>query len=803
MILGGIAAVCIPFFIAGIIIYIQLSNSLLELTEEKSVHIAQNIAAFIDATLMQETKLVSAIAADPDIVDASKTGDYRIAQTALEAIQARIGSGGFAFFLTDKDGIIRADSLFPQQIGIDLSDRNYFLQAKEGKTTVEGPLFPKGTASPEVPIIVVCAPIRGKNNFYGIVALPIEAEFLAKSISGKKLGQTGYTFLINAEGLVIVHPKRELILRLHLFDRPGTEEMAKIIHDKKTGTASYFLEGSEMIAGLARVDLTGWIVVFNQSRDEIMSPVNKILSAMFISAVIFLIITIFIIIVFFSRISHPINKLMEVMKQVTQHSTEIILQIGLDRKIIFANPAFEKITGIKSESIIGTEPDLNTPNNISANVIWDLLKAGTPWSGRVELKGNKADPITLDVMLVPLRDDRGFIQGYLEIGRDITAELMFEKRLQQAQKLEAVGTLAGGIAHDFNNILSGIFGYAELALMEKSSASETERYIRQILAASERARDLVSQILTFSRKTDVELRPLMPKSVLKEALKLLRASIPATIDIQSKINSDSAIMAEPTQIHQVVMNLFTNSVHAIRENTGTITLELEDFMVDDEFVKTHPNIKQGKHIMLRVSDTGNGIEPKILDHIFEPFYTTKSQGEGTGLGLSVVHGIVQKLGGIVTTYSEIGKGATFNIIIPTIQSDDAEPYQNGSVIREGEERIVVVDDEPDAAAMIRHMLNSVGYKVTAFTDSGEALEAIQTNPNGFDLIIANYSMPHITGLEMAKKLRESGIKIPMILTSGYLDENIETAARKAGISDVVVKPINTYKLTDAIHTALR
>ena len=217
-----------------------------------------------------------------------------------------------------------------------------------------------------------------------------------------------------------------------------------------------------------------------------------------------------------------------------------------------------------------------------------------------------------------------------KLGRDITAELMFEKRLQQAQKLEAIGTLAGGIAHDFNNILGAIFGYAELALMKTDSVEDTKRYIKQIKIASERARDLVSQILTFSRKTDIELRPLMPKLVMKEAIKLLRASIPAKIDIKSKLVSNSVIKAEPTQLHQIVMNLFTNAVHAMGDQAGTITLELEDFIVAEEFTKTHPNIQRGKHVKIRVSDSGSGINPEILDKIFEPFFTTKSLGQGTG-----------------------------------------------------------------------------------------------------------------------------------------------------------------------------
>lgn len=802
-IFGGIATVFIPFFIAGIIIYLQLSSSLLNMTEEKAVLIAKDISNLIDATLMQEISMASAIAADPDIIEAAKTGNYSEAQSELEAIYKRIGMDLFTIFLLDKNGISRAEALYSQQIGLDLSNRDYFLMAKQGRTSVSGPLFARGSATPGESIIVVSAPIQEGNEFYGLVALPFNTDFLVDILSQKKLGQTGFAYMINDEGIVLVHPRKNYILKLRLLDQPGTERMKKLVMDKEAGAVSYSIDGAEKIAGLARVNLTDWTVVFSQTRDEIMSPVNKTLYAILISAIVFLFVIIAIIIVFTSKISTPIQKMMEMLKQVTRHSTEIILQIGLDRQIIFANPAFEKITGLKSADITGSEPILDNTNNISPDAIWSSLETGVTWSGRLVLKTTSHDAITLEAMIVPFKDESGSIQGYLEIGRDITSELMYEKRMQQSQKLEAVGTLAGGIAHDFNNILSGIFGYAELSLMKKKYDPAMEKYIREIIKASERARDLVSQILTFSRQTEVELKPLLPKSVLKEALKLLRASIPATITIQSKINSNSAIMAEPTQIHQVVMNLFTNAVHAIGDNAGTITLELDDFMVDEEFTRTHPDIIKGKHVILRVSDTGSGIDHEVLDHIFEPFFTTKSHGKGTGLGLSVVHGIVKNLGGIITTYSEVGKGTVFNIIIPCTQRDDSILHKDELLPREGTERIAVVDDETAITTTMQSILTNLGYSVKSFTDSMEALRALETNLDDFDLVITDYSMPRITGLEIAKRLKEKGADIPIILTSGYLDKNIEDAARNTGIAEIIIKPINTYQLTDAIHRVLR
>lgn len=802
MILGGIVAVLIPFLIAGIIIYVQISNSLLEITEERSLHTANDISEIINMTLLQEIKLASAIAADPDIIAASQTGDYREAQNELKQIYQRIGKDFFTIFLLDKYGIARAEAFFSEQIGLDLSDRDYFIKAKEGQTTVAGPIFARGNATPGESILLVAVPIQERGDFLGVVALAFNTVFMVDILSQKNIGKMGFAFLFNAEGLILVHPKKELILKWNILDQPGTEKIKKMVKEKKTGIVSYSVDGSEKILGLARVKLTGWLVAFTQSRDEIMIPVKKTLTSIFFSGLIFLSITILIIIFFYSKVSYSVQKTLEMMKHVTHYSTEIILQIGLDKKIVYVNPTFEKVTGLKSGEIIGSEIALDNLNNIPTDIIWDSLKAGSPWSGRIAFKGKKSYKITLDVVILPLRDERGIIQGYLEIGRDITEELMFEKRSQQAQKLEAIGTLVGGIAHDFNNILSGIFGYAELCLMNPNSSADTEKYLRQIIIASERARDLVSQILTFSRKTEFKSKPLRPKYILHEAFKLLRASIPANIDIQTMINSDSSIVSDPTQIYQIVMNLVMNAVQAIGNKNGTIKIELEDFWVDEEFTNSHPNITPGKHVIIRISDTGVGIDSEIMDHIFEPFFTTKSQEKGTGLGLSVVHGIVNKLGGIITVYSEIGKGTIFNIIIPAIGTDASDLELPDSYIREGTERIVVVDDEVAIINSMRIILSHLGYKVIAYTDSLEALAAIEKDPGDFDLIITDYSMPRLNGLELATKLHEKGINIPVILSSGYFDKNIEKEADGLGISVLLAKPINTYHLTMAIGKVL-
>ena len=803
MILGGVAAVIIPFFIAGVVIYIRLSRSLLEMSKEKVVHLAGDISATVDQTLAQEIKLASAIAAIPDVVAASVTGDYRAAQKVLESIHQRIGRKYFTIFLLDRSGIARAEAFFRRQIGLDLSTRDYFQNAKKGRASVGGPFLARGSATPGEPILVVAAPIWKNNTFCGMVGLPFNTDFLAHLVSAKKIGKTGYAFILNDEGLILAHPRKELILKLHLLDQPGTAEIQKVLAGEKAGAASYRFEGVEKIVGLTRVNRTGWTVAFSQRRDEAIEPVNGILLILLASGVFFLVLTVAGIVFFFGRISTPIQKIMALMTQVTHHSTEMILQIGLDRKIIYANDAFEKITGQKIEEVIHREPILDNTGNTPPDVIWESLESGTPWSGRVVVKEADPEPVTLDVMLVPLRDDKGVIQGYLEIGRDVTAELMSEKRLHQAQKLEAIGTLASGIAHDFNNILSGIFGYAELVMMQGRQDPDTERNIRQIMKAAERARDLVGQILTFSRQTEVELRPLQPKKVLKDVLKLLRASIPATIDIQTRIESDAAVLAEPTQIHQIVMNLVTNAVHSMEDKAGVVRVDLMDFFVDDAYTRTHPNVKEGDHILFRVSDTGDGMDPEIQEKVFEPFFTTKPQGKGTGLGLSVVHGIVKKLGGTVSVYSERGKGTAFSILVPCAKGGHPVDSPRALSPKRGDARVMVIDDEPDIATILQSILSNFGYRVTAFTDGRAALDRISSSPGDFDLIITDYTMPQITGLEIARHLKNIGIEIPVILTSGYIGKEIEAAARNVGVRILITKPVNTYRLADAMHEILK
>jgi len=376
-----------------------------------------------------------------------------------------------------------------------------------------------------------------------------------------------------------------------------------------------------------------------------------------------------------------------------------------------------------------------------------------------------------------------------------------QMKLQQAHKMEAIGTLAGGIAHDFNNILSAIIGYSELAI-EKSKGHAIQEDLQEVLIAGKRATDLVKQILTFSRQGGkVENKPVQVNLIVKEALKLLRSSLPTTIEIHANIQSDSLVMADPTQIHQVLMNLCTNAAHAMRGG-GTLEVGLADVSLDSAFTSEHPEIEPGLFIRLTISDTGNGMTSDVLDRIFDPFFTTKESGEGTGMGLAVVHGIVKSHGGAITVYSEPEKGSTFNIFFPVIKRRVQEETKGEEILPTGAEHILFVDDELALVSIGKNILEPLGYQVESRTSSIEALELFKAMPGKFDLVITDMTMPNLRGDQLAKELMEVRPDIPVILCTGFSSEINEEKARTIGIRAFVFKPFLKHDMAKTVRKVL-
>ena len=401
--------------------------------------------------------------------------------------------------------------------------------------------------------------------------------------------------------------------------------------------------------------------------------------------------------------------------------------------------------------------------------------------------------------------DQGILK--MTILRDMTDYLnaMEEKkradaRLWQMRKMESMGTLAGGIAHDFNNILASIIGNTELAMGEAEADGPMGEYLREIFAGARRARDLVRQILTFSRQTDETPGPLPLGPLVKETLKLLRASVPSTIDIRHHVLSDAKVLSPLSYLDQVLLNLCTNAAQAMEETGGVLEVGLTDVERDDggDAVQARP----GKAVKLTVSDTGRGIPPEIRERIFEPYFSTKKAVGGTGLGLAVVHGIVSKLGGRVMVESREHRGTVFTVYLPAAEAPDAPAPCREETVPTGNERILLIDDEPPVARMSRQMLERLGYRVTVATDSREALEVFRVRPGDFDLVKTDMTMPHLTGDRLAVEVMKIRPDIPVILCTGFSKKISEASVRKMGIKALVYKPLVMADLARVVRSVL-
>jgi PAS domain S-box-containing protein len=388
---------------------------------------------------------------------------------------------------------------------------------------------------------------------------------------------------------------------------------------------------------------------------------------------------------------------------------------------------------------------------------------------------------------------------------DISAQKRLEADLRRAHKMEAIGTLAGGIAHDFNNILAAIIGYTEMALNKIPESGPPRRYLDQVLRAGHRAKDLVRQILASSRHGESRERiPVEIASVVEDALKLLRASLPATIDIRQKIKCKTGVvLADPTEVHQVLFNLCTNAAHAMEEKGGAIEITLADTTIDSQANATSANLRPGDYLRLSVSDTGHGIDPLISERIFDPYFTTKEMGRGSGLGLALVDGIVKRHEGAITVDSEPGVGTIFHVYLPKVESTGKQEVEEfeGPVPR-GTERVLFVDDEEILVELWKGTLEWLGYEVTATTSSLEALELFEAHPDRFDLVVTDYTMPHMTGVDLAKEIMRIRADVPVILCTGYSERITEERAKEMGIRAFAMKPLNMRIIAEMVRSVL-
>ncbi len=413
---------------------------------------------------------------------------------------------------------------------------------------------------------------------------------------------------------------------------------------------------------------------------------------------------------------------------------------------------------------------------------------------------------TFEVIISPLVNEREELHGCVHIVKDVTESKLLESKLQQAQKMEAVGTLAGGIAHDFNNILTPILGYAELTIKMIPQSDPVAPHLKAIHSAGLRAKELVQQILTFSHQTTHEKKVLKPYPLLKETLKLLRSSLPTTIEIRENISKEcGSILGDPTQVQQIVMNLCTNAYHAMREHGGMLAVTLKKVNIQAKDTKVLGlEMEPGPYIVIEVSDTGCGMDTQTMNKIFEPYFTTKNKGEGTGLGLAIIHGIVKSYGGHITVYSELNKGTTFHVYLPRIMPESLEPTTETTAMAlpVGNERLLVVDDEETITHMLHTVLAGLGYQVRVTNRSDEALKLFQEHPDEFDLLITDMTMPRLTGLDLIEHVFAIRPDMPVILCTGFSELINKEKAAALGIRSFLMKPVAIDKLVKAIRVAL-
>lgn len=481
----------------------------------------------------------------------------------------------------------------------------------------------------------------------------------------------------------------------------------------------------------------------------------------------------------------------------------ILVVDPVSRKFNAGNRAICEMLGYTLDELVHLRVDLIHPEEDKARILkqYEQLAGGeTAFAADIPVQRKDGTVFYADIVASPMIIGEQRFQ--IGVFRDVSRRREVEARLRQSQKLEAIGTLAGGIAHDFNNILAAILGFGELAL-EATRESSVQENLEQVIKAGNRARELIKQILSISRQSTLESSPQLMQVIAKEVVKLLRATIPATIEIRQDICSDcDPVLADPTQIHQILMNLGTNAFHAMEETGGVLKIDLRQIELgrSDDFSMF--GMPPGRYVRLDVIDSGCGMEQEIIEHIFEPYYTTKAQGKGSGLGLAVVQGIVESHGGKIICRSDPGQGSTFSVVLPVAAKSEAASREVQQEITGGNERILLVDDEESLALLGKKNLESLGYRVLSVTSGLDALQRFRDNPQDFDLVITDQTMPHLAGDNLARKILEIRPDMPVILCTGHSSVINEELAKSIGIKAFLLKPITQKTLAESVRMVL-
>ena len=492
-----------------------------------------------------------------------------------------------------------------------------------------------------------------------------------------------------------------------------------------------------------------------------------------------------------------------------EQAVEVIVVADRDWRIQYANAALETVSGFVPREVLNTPLLTLLSSQIPRRTVVEIMhaiKEGTSWKGR--LLGRKRDGTTYlgEGTVSPVRDPSGELVSLVLVGRDITREEALETQLRQAQKMEVIGTLAGGIAHDFNSLLSAILGYTDLALEDVSEDSQTHACLREVMAAGAHAVELVEQILAFSRQSEPVQRLVYLQTTLREALKLLRWLSPPGVEIRCELSAECGpIWVNPTHMHQVVMNLCTNSFHAMQENGGVLLVRLDEVGMDEPTVEDLPDTETGRYARLTVQDSGEGMDEATCRRAFEPYFTTKGVGRGTGMGLATVRSIVEACAGTIRVESQPARGSRFQIFLPVtdrVTEPTELPTEEQTLNPEGRESVLLVDDEEAILNQARRGLERYGYHVKACTTSAEALIVFKATPQEFDVVVTDMIMPGLTGVELIQRIQDIRQGTPAILCTGaYFDADVQHA-QSIGIQEWARKPISHRKLALAIRRAV-
>ena len=735
-----------------------------------------------------------------------------------------------------------------EHIGLDMSNHPFFKAA----VNRVAPIWSDSFISSQTDALAATVSIPFK---HGVIMAQFNLRHLSSTLRSSALGEGGFAAITDTRGVIIAHSDKTILKKsMNVANLVAVQEGL----DGAEGTWDEVWDKNPGLASVAIIDTNMWVVVVFQPDSQARAAIKQMeLIALVVLALVFLMALMaqyFIL----KKVTAPLRKLETQSKMVAEGSYKekikpdyrelislvdsfntmsdrirhrekelkeseekyraifegakegILLVEQQGRQVLFANQAMQQLLGISAKALQNSDLREFSPGDDEDidKILARLASEKKNATQRIPFKNSAGSTRIMETSAAPVTlAGSAFIAAFFN---DITHKLdmeaekeNLERQLLHTQKIEAIGVLAGGIAHDFNNILYPILGYAEM--MQEDLPEDNPNYgkVSEIMTAALRARDLVSQILAFSRQSEKQVIPIRLQPIIKETVKLLRSSLPSTITVEMDIEEECGqVIADPTQIHQVIMNLTTNAFHAMQEKGGKLYIELKQTIPSSSLLALL-ELKHGAYAQLIVKDTGAGIRSEILDKIFDPYFTTKERGKGTGLGLSVVQGIVKNSRGNIRVESHQGKGTCITVFLPIPDEDENQTKQDKPRIDPGgTESILVVDDEESVVNMEKIMLERLGYNVTALTDSHDAFGFFSAWPERFDLIISDMTMPTMTGLELLKKVKSIRPDLPFIICTGFSDQVNQASHQKMNIQGYIEKPIVSSEMASVVRQVL-